>query len=104
MKRTIILLVLATLLGSLASVSFGQVNRRQRYQRHRIHQGVNSGEITRRERRSVKRSYNRTKRYEKRARSDGHVTWHERRKMHRMQNHTSRKIYRVKHNRRDRNY
>lgn len=103
MKRTLIVLVITALVSSLALVSFGQVNRRQRYQKHRVHQGVKSGEITRREGRSIRRSYNRTKRYEKRARADGRVTWRERRKMNRMQNRTSRKIYRKKHNRRDRN-
>lgn len=80
-----------------------RVDRRQSNQNRRVRQGVRSGELTRREANSIRRSTKRTNRYEKRAKSDGVVTRRERTRMNRMENRNSRKIFRKKHNRRERN-
>ncbi len=107
MKKLLLTLVIAGLCSVFAGAADAQqtprVDRRQQNQKTRFRRGVKSGEITRREAKSIKRSTERTRRYEKRAKSDGVVTWRERTRMNRMQNRTSQKIYRKKHNRRDRN-
>jgi hypothetical protein len=106
MKKILLVLITAGLVGLWAANTSAQVtpraDKRQKIQKHRVSRGVKSGSLTRRETRSVKRSYERNKRYEKRAKSDGKVTWRERRRLNRMQNRTSRKIYRKKHNARNR--
>lgn len=95
------------LMGAFAIISFGQItpraDKRQKVQKHRIKSGLKSGEITRREAKSIKHSYKSAKRYEKRAKSDGKVTWKERARLQHKMNKTSRKVYRTKHNNRDRN-
>lgn len=107
MKKLTVILILTGLLGVFAVAAFGQIapgaNRRQQNQRGRITKGVKSGEITRREGRSIRRSVRSTKRYEARAKSDGKVTWKERARLQHKLNKSSRKIYRTKHNNRDRN-
>ena len=106
MKKLLAAVTIASFMVIFGGDSYAQktprVNKRQNIQKHRIRTGVRSGAITRREGRNIRASYKRTKRYEKRARSDGQVTWRERRRMNRMQNRTSRKIYRKKHNHRKR--
>ena len=105
MKKLLLTLLMTGLCGIFADGADAQqtprVDRRQQNQKTRVRRGVKSGEITKREAKSIKRSTERTRRYEKRAKSDGVVTWRERTRMNRMQNRTSRKIYRKKHNRRD---
>ena len=107
MKKTLLTLMIIALVGIFAGAASAQrtprVDRRQQNQKMRVRNGVRTGELTRRETRSIRRSTNRTRRYEKRATSDGKVTWRERRRLNRMQNRNSRKIYRKKNNRRDRN-
>lgn len=107
MKRTLLTIMIVGLMAIFASAAFGQetpgADQRQKNQKHRIKQGVKSGEITKREAKSVKYSYKSTKRYEAKAKSDGHVTKKERARLKHKENKSSRKIYRVKHNNRDRN-
>jgi len=108
MKKLLLTLIITGLFGIFATDAFGQqrtprVNKRQSNQKYRVRQGVKSGELTRREAKSIRRSTQRTKRYEKRAKSDGKVTRRERVRLNRMENRNSRKIFRKKHNRRDRN-
>ena len=107
MKKLLLTLIITGLCGIFAGAADAQitprVDKRQQNQKTRVRRGVRSGELTRRETRNIKRSTTRTRRYEKRAKSDGVVTWRERSRLNRMQNRNSRKIYRKKHNRRDRN-
>jgi hypothetical protein len=107
MKKILLTVMITGLFGIFAGAADAQttprVDRRQQNQKTRVRRGVNSGELTRREVRGIKSSTKTTRRYEKRAKSDGVVTWKERRRLNRMQNRNSRKIYRKKHNRRDRN-
>lgn len=78
-------------------------DKRQSNQKHRVKQGVKSGEITKREAKSIKYSMKDAKRYEAKAKSDGVVTKRERARLKHKENKASRKIYRTKHNGRDRN-
>ena len=107
MKKLLITMMAIGVFGICASEVMGQVtphaDRRQRNQAHRVKQGINSGEITRREARSVRHSTRSAKRYERRAKADGKVTWTERARLQHKENRASRNIYRVKHNGRSRN-
>jgi len=71
-------------------------------QQARIEQGVRSGELTRHEKRQLKRQQRRIRRDKKKAAADGVVTKAEKRKIRREQRRADRNIYRKKHNRRDR--
>jgi hypothetical protein len=107
MKKLLLTLMIVGFFVALTNESFGQetprADKRQKNQKQRIKQGAKSGEITKREAKSIKRSSTQAKRYEKRAKSDGKVTWKERARLENKQDKTSRKIYRTKHNKRDRN-
>ena len=107
MKKILLTLIITGLFGIFTADADAQrtprVDQRQSNQKYRTRQGVRSGELTRREAKSIRRSTKRVNRYEKRAKSDGTVTRRERVRLNRMENRNSRKIYRKKHNRRDRN-
>ena len=85
-----------------ASTSTPRIDRREANQRARIHQGVKSGELTRHEARRLRRGQRHVDRMEDRAKADGKVTAAERHRITRAQNHQSRRIYRLKHNDRER--
>ena len=78
------------------------VDKRQQIQKHRIGQGVRSGELTGRETLGLARQQGRVHRMERRAKSDGNVTKRERVRLHRAENRASRNIYRQKHDRQKR--
>jgi len=76
------------------------INQRQKNQRARIRQGVQSGQLTKGEAARL-RSEQRTIQAEKQmAKTDGKVTPAERAKLRRDQNKASKDIYRLKHNNR----
>jgi hypothetical protein len=106
MKKLLFTLLLTGIIGASAAAAVGQVtpgaDRRQRNQKYRIENGIKSGQITKREAKSIRRSVRSAKRYERRAKSDGKVTWKERARLQHRQNVASRKIYRTKHNKRTR--
>jgi hypothetical protein len=80
------------------------VNRRLEDQHDRIHQGIRSGELTRREA-NVVRSDDRYIRNEERfdrATDHGRLTWRERENLDRQLNRNSERIYDFKHNCRER--
>jgi hypothetical protein len=107
MKKTVLTIMVLGLFGVFANSSYGQVtpgaDKRQSNQKHRVKKGVKSGEITKREAKSLHKSTKEAKRYEAKAKSDGKVTWKERTRLQHKENKSSRKIYRTKHNNRDRN-
>lgn len=107
MKKFFSVLIVTGLFAVFAMAAAGQVtpgaDRRQRNQKHRVKQGIRSGEVTRVEARSIRRSTGSARRYERRAKSDGKVTWKERARLQHKENKASRKIYRTKHNNRNRN-
>jgi hypothetical protein len=107
MKRLLpvfaIALVSLTLAGAAsANTRTPRVNHRQHRQHVRIHDGVRSGELTRREARALRRGQLHIRRLEMRAKADGVVTRAERARIARAQNRQSHFIWRLKHNRRDR--
>lgn len=78
------------------------VNQRQHNQRQRIHQGVASGELTRRETAHAARDQRHIRRAEHVAKADGNVTRRESARLHHMQNTASRQLSRNKHDAQDR--
>ena len=75
---------------------------RERNQRQRIAQGVQSGELTRPEAHRLVRGEMALHRHERIAKSDGMVTRAERIRLNRHANRMSARIYRQKHDRQDR--
>jgi hypothetical protein len=110
MKKIIGLLFVVGLSLGLESVTFAKcgtrtprVSQRQHRQDRRIHQGVRSGELTRREFVRLEREQYDIQQEKREAKSDGTVTRRERAELQRELNQASRHIYRAKHNERDRN-
>jgi len=77
-----------------------EVNKRLEHQSSRIHQGVKSGELTRREAKNVRLADARIHYQEHRDRilHNGHLTKGETRRLNHELNHESKVIYRDKHN------
>lgn len=73
------------------------VNQRQRNERHRIEQGVRSGELTRDEAKGLPSEQRDIRSEERGYKSDGALTRGERRDLHGDQNEASRNIYAQKH-------
>jgi hypothetical protein len=78
------------------------VNVRQHSQHARIHQGVKSGELTRRETHQVREEQRDVRQLERAYKSDGTLTRAERADLHHEQNQASRDIRRQKHDAQDR--
>ena len=78
------------------------LDRREHQQVQRIRQGVQSGELTRREAAGLRQGQVKLRRMEHRAKSDGEVTARERARLQHKANVESRQIYRKKHNARSR--
>jgi uncharacterized membrane protein YebE (DUF533 family) len=107
MKSIRVLLLVAAfaaLTSTLASAGTAtpRIDRREARQADRIHQGVQSGELTRGETRQLVQGQRHVHRMEARAKADGRVTPRERARITRAQNHQSRHIARFKHNDRER--
>lgn len=104
MRRQLITLAALTItIGTLAIA--GPISQRQQNQQARIHQGVRSGELTRRETVSLQRQSAHVQRTIRQDRVDGAgLTPLERVKIDHMQDNLSRRIYTQKHDRQDRNW
>ena len=105
MKTTILAglgLALMLVAGS-ASAGTPRYDARQAHQRARIVNGVQSGELTRRETRRLAAGQVHLNRVERRAKADGVVTAGERAHMQHEENQQSRRIRRQKHDAQDRN-
>jgi hypothetical protein len=99
MKLKLLLTTMVALVFGLHSAG-AQVG--ERVQRHRIRQGVRSGELTRAETRNLASRERNMHRDIRRAKADGVITRRERREIRRERRHNSRTIYRKRHNRRNR--
>ena len=101
MKKFSMVLAIATLvtifIGTDAALA-GRVVHRQVRQQKRIHQGVRSGELTRRETRSLEKDQFKIQRYKKKAWRDEKLTPKERMRLEHGQDRANRHIYRMKHN------
>ncbi|WP_276369115.1 hypothetical protein [Chryseolinea sp. H1M3-3] len=78
------------------------VDQRQKNQRHRIQQGVASGELTKAEAADARHNQRKIRRSERRVKADGVVTPAERTKLHHKQNKANRQLRRDKHDAQDR--
>ena len=79
-----------------------RVNARQQNQHQRVKQGVQSGELTRRETGALAREQRDIRQLERAYKSDGTLTRSERVDLHQEQNQASRHIYNQKHDAQDR--
>jgi hypothetical protein len=93
--------LLFTLLFSIGMVAFANA---QVGQKARIHEGVQSGELTRPEAARLHYGQRQTRRDIRRAKADGHITRAERREIRHDRRKNNREIYRLKHNRRERRF
>ncbi len=99
--------VCASVVGSAGAASAGtrtpRVNARERHQQARIHQGVQSGELTYREAARLEAEQGAIRAQERYYRSDGYVSPAERARLNRELTRTNNRIYRQKHDGQDRN-
>jgi hypothetical protein len=98
--KTLTIAVAALVLVS-ATAPAGVIHKRQKHQRARIREGVQSGELTPRERSKLRAEEKAIESEREAAQADGKITKGERRAIRHDQNRVSRDIYRKKHNARD---
>ena len=93
----------AIIMALAISSADAQTAGRQVRQHKRIKQGVKSGEITRAEAVNLRNGQKEIREDKREAKADGVVTTAEKQEIRQDQRQESRKIFRKKHNRRDRN-
>jgi len=100
MKKLIILMsvMLAFSYVAIDFVHAGRAGNRQVKQQKRIHQGLKSGELTKKEALRLEREQQRIQKTKQEAIKDGELTPKERMRLERQQNRANRHIYRLKHN------
>lgn len=101
MKKIIAILIIlgASYTAVLAQTATPSINKTQKKQQIRIHQGIKSGELTRGEVRKLENQQKAIQRDKKIAKADGVVTPRERKHIRKEQNRASNNIYKKKHNR-----
>jgi hypothetical protein len=99
-KRIQAILVAAALVFLLANVASAgdRFQHRQNNQKHRIHQGVKKGEITKREATHLARHQRNVKKYKHHALRDGNLSRSEGRRLNHLQDRASGAIYRNRYN------
>ena len=97
MKKSMLIAVLAILGTAPVFAGTPRLNQREANQHARIHQGVESGSLTRPEARRLRAGEARLNYNEARAKADGVVTPAERAQLHREADRESQRIYRQKH-------
>ena len=100
MKKLAILTVMVMIFFfiSFDMAQAGKAGNRQIKQQKRIHQGVKSGELTRKETLRLEREQCRIQKTKQEALKDGELILEERLRLERQQNRANRHIYRLKHN------
>lgn len=101
MKTTF--LAAAIVLAAIFNTADAQVKQHAKNEHHRIKQGVKSGELTKKETKNLVHGQKEIHQDVKAAKADGVVTKAERKDIRQDQRQESRKIFRKKHNKRDRN-
>ena len=97
--------ILATALLAISAPLFAGtpgLDKREANQRHRIANGVHSGELTRPEAHRLVHGERQLHRQERRAKADGEVTARERARLQHSADRMSKRIYRQKHDKQDR--
>lgn len=105
MKRLVSIALLAAFVMSISIVASAQspyINRRERNEQRRIHQGIRSGELTRREAARLRSQQARIRVAERYAKADGRFTRRERARINHRLNRASRNIHHQKHDSQDR--
>ncbi len=101
-------IIAAAVIAAIPALSYAQardpaatpgIDKRQEIQQKRIDQGVQSGELNKRETARLERHQAGIEKMENKAKADGTVTKKERATLHHAQNHESRRIHRQKHDR-----
>ena len=103
MKKSMLIVALALVATAPAFAGTPNLNAREANQRARIHQGVQSGELTKSEARHLREGEARLNYNEARAKADGVVTPAERARLQNEANRESERIYRQKHDAQTRN-
>jgi hypothetical protein len=101
MKMKLLLSVVIVLCFNLGTAD-AQVVKRAKNQHHRIKQGVKSGELTKAEAANLRTGQKEIRQEVKDAKADGVITKDERKEVKKDQRRESRKIFRKKHNERER--
>ena len=102
MKAKFFLIAAILFLMGISSAD-AQHRRHSQNQKHRIKQGIRSGELTRKETKNLIEERKEIHQDAKLAKSDGKITSNERKIIRKDQRKQSHAIYRKKHNKRDRN-
>ncbi len=89
--------LMVTALAQAESPSSPRIDKRQQNQAERIDQGVDSGELNKREAARMQRGQNRVDKVEDRAMADGKVSARESRKLERIHDRQSARIVHQKH-------
>lgn len=98
-----LLSALAIVLAFSITSADAQIKHRAKSQHHRIKQGVKSGELTKAEAKNLRNDQKEIRQEVKEAKKDdGKITRDERKEIKQDQKQASRKIFRKKHNKRDR--
>ncbi|MEO5650927.1 MAG: hypothetical protein ABIR03_13530 [Ginsengibacter sp.] len=100
--KTKILLISAIVLGLGISTTNAQIKPREQSQHQRIKQGVKSGELTKAETKNLREDHKELHKDVKMAKADGKVTKQERKIIKKEQKKNSHKIFKKKHNKRER--
>ncbi len=101
--KTKFFLIAAILFGMDISSANAQLRKHSQHQKHRIRQGVKSGELTKKETKNLIEERKEIHQDVKLAKSDGKITPNERKIIRKEKRQQSHAIYRKKHNNRDRN-
>ncbi len=101
MKKMITILIILGVSFTVISAQTltPKINRTQKSQQLRIHQGVKNGELTRREAHRLENQQKAVQHRKRIAKADGVVTPGERKQIRQEQNRASKNIYLKKHNR-----
>lgn len=102
MKTKILILAVATLFTASGAAEARRMDKRENRQGQRIHQGIKSGEVTKREAKKLIRGQKKVHAMENQAMADGDFSLEEKARIEHAQDKQSKKIFRAKHNERDR--
>jgi len=95
---TVIMMIALFISVDMAQAGRSRAGNRQIKQQKRIHQGVESGKLTRKEATHLEREQHRIQKSKQNALKDGKLTQEERLRLERQQDQANKHIYRLKNN------